>query len=631
MSQSRRRVLLAGSALGLTAAAGLAGCDQTTVVDNATGNTTSPAGGTPPQGATTGTTGGETTPGSGNTVGVTSGGTSPGGGTLPPGPPIRHDVASAQGQAMLAVYAKAVGLMMALPATDPRSWTFQWYSHWVKGAQDASGKTSALAGIFGSASSPAKSLAQVMWDGCQAHGDNEDENFFLPWHRLYVMAFENIIRAITGEPNFTLPYWNYLDASQRSIPAQFRQANDPTWGALFNPNRNAAVNAGGAIASAADLSPEVLTETTYSSLGADQGFCANLDLGLHGTVHVGVGNSTDGMGFVPWAADDPIFWLHHCNIDRIWASWNALGNANPSDAEFTSKPFPFADPNGNQVVFTAGQVLSLQQAGYGYDALVGENGQAVAQTARLETRRPAPFRLPLFDVANAATTEPRAGLPPEAPKRPVPVLRTLPSITHVSEGVRLGGSALRIRLASTQGTPDVAARTLAPLIAPAVRMQRRAPPPPSATSRLLGLLNLKAARAPAPVASAPAPAAAPPPVSVPAPMPGQKVFLVLNNLSTDIQPGVIYEVYLEAPAKNGGTQAYPIGALSFFSAMRAMNGMGSGMAMASRARSFDITALASTLATQGRLEASPAITFVPVGKPASQAQPLIGSVAVAIQ
>jgi len=623
MSQSRRRVLMAGSALGLAAAAGLAGCDQTTVVDNATGNATSPAGGAPPTGAT----GGGTPSASGNTVGATSGGTSAGGGTPPAGPPIRYDVASAQGQAMLAIYARAVGLMMALPATDPRSWTFQWYSHWVKGAQDSSGKTSQLSSIFGAGSSPAKSLAQVMWDGCQAHGDNEDENFFLPWHRLFVMAFENIIRGVTGEPSFTLPYWNYLDAGQRSIPPQFRQASDPVWGPLFNANRNAAVNAGGAIASAADLSPEVLTETTYSSLGADQGFCANLDLGLHGTVHVGVGNSTDGMGLVPWAADDPIFWLHHCNIDRIWASWNALGNANPSDAEFTSKPFPFADPNGSQVVFTAGQVLSLQQAGYGYDALVGENGQAVAQTARLETRRPLPFQLPQFDVANAATTEPRLGAPLEAPRRPVPVLRTLPSITHVSEGVRLGGSALRIRLISTQGSPEVAARTLAPLIAPAIRMQRRPAPPPTATSRLLGLLNLKAARGPTPVASAPPPAPAAPPPLTPAPKPGQKVFLVLNNLSTDIQPGVIYEVYLEAPAKNGGTQAYPIGALSFFSAMRAM----SGMTMASRARSFDITALATTLATQGRLETSPAITFVPVGKPATQAQPLIGSVSLAIQ
>jgi tyrosinase len=29
------------------------------------------------------------------------------------------------------------------------------------------------------------------------------------------------------------------------------------------------------------------------------------------------------------AALDPIFYLHHCNIDRMWAVWNGGGKANP--------------------------------------------------------------------------------------------------------------------------------------------------------------------------------------------------------------------------------------------------------------------------------------------------------------
>ena len=36
---------------------------------------------------------------------------------------------------MLAIYAKAVGLMMAKPDGDPTSWKFQWYSHWVGGGR----------------------------------------------------------------------------------------------------------------------------------------------------------------------------------------------------------------------------------------------------------------------------------------------------------------------------------------------------------------------------------------------------------------------------------------------------------------------------------------------------------------
>ncbi|HEY4587945.1 MAG TPA: hypothetical protein VII86_01900, partial [Thermoanaerobaculia bacterium] len=44
-------------------------------------------------------------------------------------PRVRYDARSTQGQAMLKLYAKAVGNMMSNPPTpvgDPRSWTFQW-------------------------------------------------------------------------------------------------------------------------------------------------------------------------------------------------------------------------------------------------------------------------------------------------------------------------------------------------------------------------------------------------------------------------------------------------------------------------------------------------------------------------
>ncbi len=626
MGETRRRLLMTGAALGVTGAA-LAGCDSgTTPVDNATANSTT---GAPPAGGDTGSSGGGTA------------GAAGGSGVAPtPGTRIRYDVASPQGQAMLAIYARAVGLMMAAPEGDPRSWTFQWYAHWVKGAQDASGKSAELARIYGGAASPQQALAQRMWDGCQAHGANEDESFFLPWHRMYVMAFETIVRAVAEAPEFTLPYWNYLDPGQRAIPSEFRRPGDPTWGALYRSARNPPVNAGSPIASAADLSPEVLSEASYSALGADQGFCSNLDLGLHGAVHVGVGNATTGMGVVPWAAGDPIFWLHHCNIDRMWASWNAAGNANPADADFTAKPFVFAGADGAQITYTVGQVLSLGQAGYGYDALIGVDGQpeAVQQAARLEApgQRAAevqPLHLPFIDAAQAQPLQPprdaALGREPER-VRAAPVLRTLPSITHVAEGVQLGAGTIRVRLTSTQATPQLAARTLAPLIAPPLRMQRRmtaAPAPRSAAGRLMALLQPRQAAKPPPV-MAMAPAPAPPPPSIPAPKPGQKVFLVLSNLTTDVQPGVLYQIYLEAPGGRGGAaQPFAIGSLNFFSAM---GGMG-GMSMSNKSRSYDITDLADQLASQGRLEANPAVSFVPVGKPASQAQPLIDSVSLAIQ
>jgi tyrosinase len=40
--------------------------------------------------------------------------------------------------------------------------------------------------------------------------------------------------------------------------------------------------------------------------------------GVHNGVHVWVGGS---MGAVPTAPADPIFWMHHANIDRLWWQW----------------------------------------------------------------------------------------------------------------------------------------------------------------------------------------------------------------------------------------------------------------------------------------------------------------------
>ena len=56
-----------------------------------------------------------------------------------------------------------------------------------------------------------------------------------------------------------------------------------------------------------------------------------------GQVHTLVGNLL-GMGKVPWAANDPIFWLHHSNVDRLWASWNGWGRANPATAAWRDHP-----------------------------------------------------------------------------------------------------------------------------------------------------------------------------------------------------------------------------------------------------------------------------------------------------
>jgi tyrosinase len=77
------------------------------------------------------------------------------------------------------------------------------------------------------------------------------------------------------------------------------------------------------------------------------------------------------------AALDPIFYLHHANIDRMWAVWNKnSANTNPTDPNWLNGPqaqgdrqFVMPMPNGSSWVYTPQQMSSLSQLNYTYDNL----------------------------------------------------------------------------------------------------------------------------------------------------------------------------------------------------------------------------------------------------------------------
>jgi tyrosinase len=236
---------------------------------------------------------------------------------------------------------------------DPRGWTFQ-------------------ANIHGTYTVP----AAPTWNQCQ-HGSY----FFLSWHRMYLYYFERIARAASGNNNFTLPYWNYSNIVQAALPAEFR---DPGNADLYVASRNAGVNAGH------DLSPFVTDFSDAFALipfigtyfdpdnpgfgGAAVpapaqflGVTGMLEMQPHNVVHDAIGGL---MGDPHTAARDPIFWLHHANIDRLWVNWLAQGGGrdNPGDALWLNQQFTFYDENGNAVQMTGAQVVdTAAQLNYVYD------------------------------------------------------------------------------------------------------------------------------------------------------------------------------------------------------------------------------------------------------------------------
>jgi tyrosinase len=81
----------------------------------------------------------------------------------------------------------------------------------------------------------------------------------------------------------------------------------------------------------------------------------------HNRIHVLIGGTGGFMSDPATAALDPIFWLHHCNIDRLWNKWLAGGGgrSNPpvTDVPWHTQNFTFFDETGAQVQMNGGDIV----------------------------------------------------------------------------------------------------------------------------------------------------------------------------------------------------------------------------------------------------------------------------------
>ena len=464
-------------------------------------------------------------------------------GCTSPFPRMRYNVLSTQGRVMIRKYARAVQIMKSRPAYDPSSWTYWWYTHAIPMS-----KSAAIQQVFGDASSPAKDLAQKAWWTCQPHQVGEKTDNFLPWHRMLVYFFEKQIRAVLNDDTFTLPYWDStpgLPSSQSGIlPLAFRSPNDPFLAPLYIQDRNNGVNSGLPIdiANPGVLSAaSAMAETTYSPNSPKQGFCNKINVGVHAYVHALVGTVTN-MGYVPTSAQDPIFWMLHSNIDRLWASWNRAGYLNPTDPDFLDQVFWFADPDGRAISIKIGDVMSIEQLNYTY--------QEFESATSAVSRGPSPSLRNLAPGAPLSTT-------------------IMASTTAVS----LDSRATTVQIKSMhEGRNDVFDLSLA--IPPA--------------------LDLGA------------------------------YYLVIRDLQINMQPGVIYGLYLDVSESTSDEtlKDHKIGDLNFFNAMPGME-----MDEPNRFVSYDITELVKTLGTSassGRVS----LTIIPSGEPAAESEPVIGSITI---
>jgi tyrosinase len=161
--------------------------------------------------------------------------------------------------------------------------------------------------------------------------------YFLAWHRGYLYYLEQQLRTVSGNKSLILPYWDYYATPQ--LPDEF--INPSPLNPLYVPRVNTNVF------DALTLAPFASTVTNMQR-GTTNAFETSIEGMPHNPVHNIIGNVMADMQ----SPTDPIFFLHHANIDRLWSAWQQGGGR-------TTPPSTNSYWNGN---FTYASRLTMQRS-----------------------------------------------------------------------------------------------------------------------------------------------------------------------------------------------------------------------------------------------------------------------------
>ncbi|KXN73691.1 Di-copper centre-containing protein [Conidiobolus coronatus NRRL 28638] len=152
---------------------------------------------------------------------------------------------------------------------------------------------------------------------------------FFPWHRQYIRDFELELQKI--DPSVSLPFWDWsLDsqAPERSVIFTERYfgtsknndciPNGPfqNWRVTLPDPHCVKRNFDGGATIGAFYSPEMLVNM-FRNASHYHAFRLNIEGAPHGRIHAGIG----GDMAVMMSPNDPIFFVHHAFIDKIWHDW----------------------------------------------------------------------------------------------------------------------------------------------------------------------------------------------------------------------------------------------------------------------------------------------------------------------
>ncbi|MCB8980584.1 MAG: tyrosinase family protein, partial [Ardenticatenaceae bacterium] len=180
---------------------------------------------------------------------------------------------------------------------------------------------------------------------------------FLAWHRKFLDLLEKDLQDVAVNPNLTLPYWDWTDLSgsnpftsdflggegdgpnnrvttgafayatgnwNLNIPPESSLSIDP-WLTRKSPLSNetfATLPTAAEVLTMLNVTP--LDASPWNDTSSNDGFRNRIEgwfgappVRFHNAGHVYVGGSMNPDS----SPNDPVFFLHHANVDRLWAIW----------------------------------------------------------------------------------------------------------------------------------------------------------------------------------------------------------------------------------------------------------------------------------------------------------------------
>lgn len=244
-------------------------------------------------------------------------------------------------------------------------------------------------------------------------GDIHGSWNFLPWHRMFLYFHERILGGLVNDFSLRLPYWDWEVWAHGAVaPAYADPANgNPLFdkfryvqGSMSVERLLTNYNTGDHRYYQLSLVHRLLDCPTSQFFGVPSSATSGpaggvVESGSHGFVHVSSGGDatryqknlpcSGDMAILNTAANDPIFYTHHGNLDRLWWSYETTpGNHNPADPAWSNLAWSFFDEHGKWTKMSVRQMADMERAlGVRYETKIAPPPQMLSAGMRSSSVR----------------------------------------------------------------------------------------------------------------------------------------------------------------------------------------------------------------------------------------------------